>query len=80
MTPERVEIKSIKGLIPPWTTIDQKGATEDGTTFIDALYDPIVVELDVGARRNRELRKVVNHLISSLDVKKESGWRGSPTN
>lgn len=74
MTPERVEVKGIKGLVPPWVTIDQKGATEDGTTFVDALYDPIVVELQVKAhgKNPRNLRKVVNHLIASLDAKKVS--------
>lgn len=72
--PERVEIVDIKGLIPPWRTIDQKGATQDGTTFVDALYDPTEITLKVRCRgRNNEyLREVVRDLIASLDAKQES--------
>lgn len=72
--PERVELKDLKGLIPPWQTIDQKGATEDGTTFIDALYDPIEVTLEVVAhgRNPAYARKVGRHLIESLDAKRQS--------
>lgn len=72
--PERVELKSLKGLVPPWQTIDQKGATEDGVTFIDALYDGIEVEANVvcHGRNPAECRKVVNYLIGSLDAKQQS--------
>lgn len=72
--PERVEVKALKGLVPPWQTIDQKGATEDGITFIDALYDPIEVEMDVvcHGRNPSWCRKVVNWLIGSIDAKRES--------
>ena len=72
--PERVEIVDIKGLIPPWRTIDQKGATQDGTTFVDALYDPTEITLTVRCRGrdNEHLRVVVRDLIASMDAKKES--------
>ena len=72
--PERVEIVDIKGLIPPWRNIDQKGATQDGTTFVDALYDPaeITIRVRCRARDNEHLRMVVRDLIASLDAKKES--------
>lgn len=72
--PERVEIVDIKGLIPPWRNIDQKGATQDGTTFVDALYDPTEITLRVRCRgRNNEyLRMVVRDLIASLDAKREA--------
>lgn len=76
--PESVHIKDIKGLIPPWKTIDQKGATEDGVTFVDALYDPMEVDVTAVARgRDAEhLREVVRDLIDSIDVKQTSelGW------
>lgn len=73
-TPERVELKDIKGLVPPWQTIDQKGATQDGVTFVDALYDPIEVEATVVAhgRNPAYCRKVVNHLQGSIDAKQTS--------
>lgn len=72
--PERVELTGMTGLIPPWQTIDQKGATEDGVTFIDALYDPMEVTLETvcHGRNPSWCRKVVNWLIGSLDAKKES--------
>jgi tail protein len=72
--PEVVVLKSLKGLIPPWTTIDQKGATQDGITFVDALYDPMEVEATViaNARDPKHLRTVVRDLIASIDVKQTS--------
>ena len=72
--PERVEIVDIKGLIPPWRNIDQKGATQDGTTFVDALYDPteITIKVRCRGRDNEHLRQVVRDLIGSLDAKQES--------
>jgi len=72
--PESVQLPKdgLKGLIPPWETIDQKGATQDGVTFIDALYGPIEVTAQVMARgRDRKhLRTVVRHLVESIDVKR----------
>lgn len=74
--PEVVILKrdGLKGLIPPWRTIDQKGATEDGVHFVDALYDPIEVVANVSCRGRdgRRTRKVVGDLIASIDVKKTS--------
>lgn len=45
--PESVRIKDLSGLIPPWQPIEQKGATQDGVTFVDALYDPIDGDMTV---------------------------------
>lgn len=72
--PERVELKDVKGLMAPWSSIEQKGASQDGVTWVDALYDPIDVELDVNcvARDPIHLRRLVNHLVGSLDVKQQS--------
>lgn len=72
--PERVELKDIKGLVAPWKLIDQKGASQDGVTFVDALYEPIEIELGVNCvgRDQSHLRKVVNHLVSSIDIKQEA--------
>lgn len=76
--PERVELRGIKGLVAPWKIIDQKGATQDGTTFVDALYDPLEVSLDVNCvgRDPEHLRRVVHHLIASIDTKQlsELSW------
>jgi len=73
-TPERVELKKLEGLIPPWKVIDQKGASQDGVSFVDALYDPIEVGMDVEAvgRDPAHLRMVVRDLLASIDVKKEA--------
>lgn len=64
----------LKGWIPSWTTIDQKGATQDGVTFVDALYDPAELELIVEARGRdpHYTRQVVRDLIASIDAKKTS--------
>jgi len=69
--PERVELRGMKGLIAPWKMIDQKGATQDGISFVDALYDPIEVQLDVTCvgRDPAHLRKVVTHLVKAIDIK-----------
>ncbi|MEE3066563.1 MAG: hypothetical protein VYA67_21920 [Actinomycetota bacterium] len=74
MLPEAVAVVDLKGLIPPWRHIDQKGATEDGVTQIDALYDPIEVQLvaDCIARNSPMLRRTYRYLIDSIDAKQES--------
>lgn len=72
--PEAAALKSLKGLIAPWQHIDQKGATEDGVTNIDTLYDPAEVEavLDFIGRDPKSLRRVVRDVIGSIDAKKQS--------
>lgn len=72
--PERVELKGLKGLISPWTVIDQKGASQDGVSFVDALYDPIEIEATVRAvgRDPAHCRQVVRDLVGSIDTKEES--------
>jgi hypothetical protein len=73
-TPESVRITNIEGLIPPWRTIDQKGATQDGVTFVDALYDPseVIIDAQIAGRDPAHCRRVARHLYDSLDVKQES--------
>lgn len=72
--PERFELKELKGLIPPWRMIDQKGATQDGVTFVDALYDPcdVIVGGDVVGRDPQTSQKVYDDLVASLDAKQQS--------
>lgn len=74
VAPECAHLIELKGLIPPWQHIDQKGATQDGVTHIDALYDPVEIEAKVLCRgRNaRYTRKVVSDLIASIDAKQQS--------
>lgn len=73
-SPERVEVTDLKNLISSWTVIDQKGASQDGVTFVDALYDPLEVQITVRAvgRDPAHLRTVVRDLVASIDTKKES--------
>lgn len=74
--PESVHIPrdGLKGLIPPWKHIDQKGATQDGVSNIDALYDPIEVSLDAMCRGRDGLytARVVRDLIAAIDAKQQS--------
>ncbi|AXQ64927.1 minor tail protein [Mycobacterium phage Renaud18] len=70
----RVPKEGLKGLIPPWKHIDQKGATEDGVTHLDALLEPTEVELTVWARGRdgKYTRQIVRHLYGSIDAIKEA--------
>lgn len=70
LAPEAVHVLAMKGLIPPWKHIQQKGATEDGVHHIDALLDPVEVQLDLACRgRNAKYtRRVYRHVVDSLDA------------
>ncbi|MCG7596364.1 hypothetical protein [Mycobacterium sp. PSTR-4-N] len=73
--PECVRVNGpIKGLIGPWKFLDQQGANEDGTTYIDSVTEPAIVEIPVKivARDAAMLRQVVNHLFGSIDKAKKS--------
>lgn len=72
--PEAAHLVGLKGLIPPWKHIQQKGATQDGVTHIDALYDPIEVTADLQCwgRDARHTRTVYRDLIASIDAKQQS--------
>lgn len=72
--PEAVAICDLDGLWAPWKHITQKGATQDGVTQIDALYDPIDVGMEVECigRDQKHLRRVVRHLLGSIDAKQQS--------
>jgi hypothetical protein len=74
MLPEGVAVTGLSGLIPPSRHIKQKGATQDGATQLDALYDEIAVELDIEciARDQKHLRRVVRDVIASIDAKQQS--------
>lgn len=79
--PESVQIDrdgGLTGLIPPWESIEQQGATEDGSSFVDALYGPMDITAKVVAfgRDAKATRQVVRHLFETLDIKQTSelGW------
>lgn len=73
-TPDAVELKSLKGLIPPTKHIQQKGATQDGITHVDALYDPCEVQMTVECvgKGWAGKSKVVRDLIASIDANQQS--------
>lgn len=75
-TPETVQIPrgGLKGLIPPWKHILQKGATQDGATHIDALLDPTEVQLDVVCRGRdwRHTNNLSRQLLDSIDAIQQS--------
>lgn len=72
LNPESAQIKDIKGIVGTWKTIDQKGATQDGVTFVTALGEPIKIEatVEVRGRTPERCRKVYKDLVASLDSKK----------
>lgn len=74
--PECVRIlkDGLSGLIPPWEHIDQKGATEDGVTQIDALYSPteITMKLVCKGRDPRHARRVYRDTVASIDAIQQS--------
>jgi hypothetical protein len=71
MTPETVTITSLKGLVPPWQNIEQKGSTQDGSSYITSLYDPLDVEIGVRIRGRDQFwtRRVVSDWMASWDAK-----------
>lgn len=86
--PGTVHLRSLKGLIPPWRHIDQRGATEDGVTQVDSLYDPIEVEMtvEVSGKTPADARRIGRLLIDSIDKDQQStldfaspdgGWWGA---
>lgn len=72
--PESVALQGLKGLIPPWKHIMQKGATQDGSTHVDALLDPTEVGLDVVCRGRdwRHTNRVSRELLDSIDAIQQS--------
>jgi hypothetical protein len=75
-SPECVQVHrdGLKGLIPPWKHITQKGATQDGITQLDALIDPNEVELKLRClgRDGRHVQRVARHVYASIDAKQQS--------
>lgn len=69
--PECAVLKSLKGLIPPWKNLTQKGATQDGDTWVNSLYDRTDVQavIDCVGRDQRHTRRVKRQIIGSLDAK-----------
>ena len=72
--PESARLISLKGLIPPWKHITQKGATQDGVTHVDALLDPTEVEavVECRGRDEKHARAVYRDLVASLDAIQQS--------
>lgn len=70
MTPESIRLKDMKALIPPWKSIAQKGATQDGSTFVTALYDPVEIDMTIEAtaRNPFYLRKLLSDWIAAWDA------------
>lgn len=69
--PEGVRLLKLKGLIPPWKSIEQKGATQDGSTFVTALYEPCDIDLlvQVVGRDPEYTRQVVRDWVAAWDAK-----------
>ena len=77
--PERIQLNSLKGLIPPWQNIEQKSATQDGSTYVTSLYDPIEIDMVVTAygRSPAYRRKTTRLWLDSWDAKRagELSWQ-----
>jgi hypothetical protein len=70
--PEAIRVlPGMKGLVPPWKNVTQKGATQDGVTYVTSLYDPLEVEIPVLAtgRDPAHTRRVIRAWIDSWDAK-----------
>jgi hypothetical protein len=69
-TPENVYVKDLKGLVPPWKQIDQKGATQDGRSFITSLYDPAEVEITavIKGKTPATVRRTRRDLVAAIDA------------
>lgn len=74
MLPEAVQIKELKALGASWKVIRQKGATQDGETFIDALYDAAepMMKVIVRGRDAEHTRRTRQTLEASLDAIRQS--------
>ncbi|SBS73770.1 Gp15 [uncultured Mycobacterium sp.] len=72
--PESVQIKELKALGASWKVIRQKGATQDGETFIDALYDAAepTMKVIVRGRDAAHTRRTQERFTGSLDAIKQS--------
>src|SRR6516164_4457376 len=80
--PECVQLKGTKLPIPPWTNIEQKGASEDGASYVLSLYDPLEVNLKliIRGRDPAHLRQVIHDWIAAWDAKTEGqlSWTSTP--
>jgi hypothetical protein len=70
-SPESVRLTELSGLVPPWVPIEQKGATQDGVSFIDALYDPIDGDMtvEVVGKTPERTATLVRDWIAAWDAK-----------
>lgn len=69
--PECVMINApLEGVIGGWKQLDQQSATEDGVTFLDAVNEPMELDIPVKAfaRDGKHLRQIVRTLFESLDT------------
>lgn len=77
-TQPAVSVQSLKGLIPPWQYVDQKGATQHGVSTVANLFDPIEVtaELKLIGNDRKALRQLVRDWIASNEHMKtgELSW------
>lgn len=64
--------EGLGGLHPPFKHLDQAGARQDGTTWLDTVYDPaeITATFDAYATTATGLNKVVQEWIGAWDPKK----------
>lgn len=62
--------ESIRGLIPSWQMLDQSGANQDGTTFLDAVYSPAEIDMMVEAHglTPESTRQVIRDWVSAWDA------------
>ena len=74
MLPESVQLKELKALGASWKVIRQKGATQDGDTFIDALYDSAepTMKVVVRGRDAEHTRRTKQLFEASLDAIRQS--------
>lgn len=65
-------LKSFSGLMSPWTSLDLRGARQDGATFTDAVYDigEIELVLEASGMSPQDIRTVIRGWVGAWDAKK----------
>jgi len=64
---------SISGLTPPFQHVDNQGARQDGITYLDSVYDPAEIDVQVEASglTANDMRDVMRSWIGASDAKRQ---------
>lgn len=68
-----VAILSMTGLTPPYKHLDTQGARQDGTTWMDSVYDPAEIDFvcELSGMSPRETRQVIRAWLGAWSPKEQ---------